>query len=34
MAILQGISVQANQGASREELEKLVESAMCLWPSA
>ncbi len=34
IAILQGISVQANQGASREELEKLVESAMLLWPSA
>ncbi|WP_294121295.1 TetR/AcrR family transcriptional regulator [Sphingomonas sp.] len=33
IAILQGISVQANQGASREELEKLVETAMMLWPS-
>jgi len=33
IAILQGISVQANQGASREELEKLVDSAMFLWPS-
>ena len=33
IAILQGISVQANQGASREELEKLVETAMSLWPS-
>ena len=33
IAILQGISVQANQGASRAELEKLVETAMTLWPS-
>ena len=34
IAILQGISVQANQGASREELEKLVDSALSIWPSA
>jgi len=34
IAILQGISVQANQGATREELEQLVETAMTLWPSA
>jgi AcrR family transcriptional regulator len=33
VAILQGISVQANQGASREELDKLVESALAIWPS-
>ena len=34
IAILQGLSVQANQGASREELDKLVESALAIWPSA
>ena len=34
IAILQGISVQANQGASREELEQLVDTALMLWPSA
>jgi AcrR family transcriptional regulator len=34
IAMLQGISVQASQGASREELERLVESGLALWPSA
>ena len=34
IAMLQGISVQANQGATREELERLVESGLALWPSA
>jgi AcrR family transcriptional regulator len=34
IALLQGISVQASQGASREELERLVESGLALWPSA
>ena len=34
IAMLQGISVQANQGASRDELDKLVESGLALWPSA
>ena len=34
ISILQGISVQANQGATRKELESLVESALALWPSA
>ena len=34
IAILQGLSVQANQGASREELDKLVDSALAIWPSA
>jgi AcrR family transcriptional regulator len=34
IAMLQGISVQANQGASREELDRLVESGLALWPSA
>jgi AcrR family transcriptional regulator len=34
IAVLQGISIQASQGATREELEKLVESGLALWPSA
>ena len=34
VAMLQGISVQANQGATREELDRLVESGLALWPSA
>lgn len=34
IAMLQGISVQATQGASRGELDKLVESGLALWPSA
>ena len=34
IAMLQGISVQANQGATREELDRLVESGLALWPSA
>lgn len=34
ISMLQGISVQANQGASREELDRLVDSALALWPSA
>jgi len=34
IAMLQGISVQASQGASREELDRLVESGLALWPSA
>jgi AcrR family transcriptional regulator len=33
IAMLQGISVQANQGASREDLDRLVESGLALWPS-
>ncbi|HEX6409515.1 MAG TPA: TetR/AcrR family transcriptional regulator [Sphingomicrobium sp.] len=33
IAMLQGISVQANQGATREELDRLVESGLALWPS-
>ena len=33
IALLQGISVQANQGATREELDRLVESGLALWPS-
>jgi AcrR family transcriptional regulator len=34
IAMLQGISVQASQGATREELDRLVESGLALWPSA
>jgi AcrR family transcriptional regulator len=34
IAMLQGISVQANQGATREELDRLVETSISLWPSA
>lgn len=34
VAMLQGISVQANQGATREDLDRLVESGLALWPSA
>jgi hypothetical protein len=34
VAMLQGISVQANQGATREELDRLVECGLALWPSA
>jgi AcrR family transcriptional regulator len=34
VAYLQGISVQANMDASREELEKLVDTALAIWPSA
>jgi len=34
IALLQGISVQANQGATREELDHLVETGLSLWPSA
>ena len=34
IAMVQGISVQANQGATREELDGLVETGLALWPSA
>lgn len=33
VSFLQGISVQANQGATRAELDQLVETALSLWPS-
>jgi AcrR family transcriptional regulator len=33
-AVIQGISVQAGAGASREELDRLVETGLALWPSA
>ncbi len=32
-AIIQGISVQANQGATREELDRLVDTGLAMWPS-
>jgi AcrR family transcriptional regulator len=32
-AILQGMAVQAGSGATREELEKVVETSLSLWPS-
>lgn len=31
-AIMQGMAVQAGAGASREELERLVETSLMLWP--
>ena len=34
IAMLQGISVQANQGATRSELDHLVDTGLSLWPSA
>ena len=34
VAYLQGISVQANIGATREELDELVDTAIAIWPSA
>ncbi len=33
VAMLQGISVQANQGATRKQLEGLVETGLAMWPS-
>ena len=32
-ALLQGISLQAAAGASRAELERLVETGLAIWPS-
>jgi hypothetical protein len=34
IAFLQGISVQANMGEPREELDRLVNTALHIWPSA
>ncbi|WP_373276300.1 TetR/AcrR family transcriptional regulator [Sphingomonas agri] len=34
VAMLQGISLQASQGAPREELERLADTSLSLWPSA
>ena len=33
-AILQGMAVQAGAGASRAELERLVDTSMMMWPSS
>jgi AcrR family transcriptional regulator len=33
-ALFQGISVQASNGASRDELDRLVETSLQLWPSS
>ena len=33
-AVVQGIGVQAGSGATREELEKLVDTGLMMWPSA
>ena len=32
VAILQGMAVQASGGASRDELERLVETSLAMWP--
>lgn len=32
LAVLQGISVQAGSGACREELQKVAEAALAIWP--
>lgn len=32
-AILQGMAVQAGAGASREDLERLIETSLMVWPS-
>jgi AcrR family transcriptional regulator len=34
IAMLQGISLQASQNAPREDLERLAETGLALWPSA
>ena len=34
VAWLQGISIQANQGIERKDLERLIDTALTLWPSA
>jgi AcrR family transcriptional regulator len=34
VAWLQGISIQANQGIGRKDLERLIDTALVLWPSA
>ena len=33
-AVLQGICVQAGAGATREELDRIVDTALMVWPSA
>lgn len=34
VAMLQGISLQASQSATRDDLERLADTALALWPSA
>jgi AcrR family transcriptional regulator len=34
IAFLQGVSIQANMDATREDLDKLIDTALVLWPSA
>jgi hypothetical protein len=31
--LLQGISIQAGNGATREELDRLVDTGLLMWPS-
>jgi hypothetical protein len=31
--MIQGISVQAGSGATREQLDRLVKTGLALWPS-
>jgi hypothetical protein len=33
VALLQGLALQAGAGASREELERLVETSLAVWPT-
>lgn len=33
-AIMQGMAVQAGSGASKDELDRLVETSLAIWPSA
>ena len=33
-AVFQGISIQATSGATREELDRLVDTSMAMWPSS
>lgn len=33
-AVMQGISVQAGAGSTREELDRLVDTGLAMWPSA
>lgn len=34
LAILQGMAVQAGAGASRKDLERVIETSLLMWPSA
>jgi hypothetical protein len=33
-AVFQGLSIQATAGATREELDRLVDTSMAMWPSS